>query len=85
MTGFVINLEPYWTHVPKKFDEISSSQSRHVPTDGFLGFEKSYFGGLMAPENRPSQKETIVFQPSIFRAYVSFREGNCLTFLTLKF
>ncbi len=38
-------------------------------------------GGLFfAPENRPSQKETIVFQPSIFRAYVSFREGNCLTF-----
>ena len=29
-----------------------------------------------APENRPSQKETIVFQPSIFRCYVSFREGN---------
>ena len=30
----------------------------------------------MAPENRPSQKEGIVFQPSIFRCYVSFREGN---------
>ncbi len=28
------------------------------------------------PENRPSQKETIVFQPSIFRCYVSFRECN---------
>ena len=27
------------------------------------------------PENRPSQKETIVFQPSISRCYVSFREG----------
>ena len=27
------------------------------------------------PENRPSQKETIVFQPSISRGYVSFREG----------
>ena len=26
-----------------------------------------------APENRPSQKETIVFQPSIFRCYVSFQ------------
>ena len=23
-----------------------------------------------------TQKETIVFQPSIFRGYVSFREGN---------
>ena len=29
----------------------------------------------IAAENRPSQKETIVFQPSIFRGYVSFREG----------
>ena len=29
----------------------------------------------IAPENRPSQKE-IVFHPSIFRCYVSFREGN---------
>ena len=28
-----------------------------------------------APENSPSQKETIVFQSSIFRCYVSFREG----------
>ena len=27
----------------------------------------------IAPENGPSQKETIVFQPSIFRCYVSFR------------
>ena len=32
-----------------------------------------------APENRPSQKETIVFQPSIFRCYVSLREGNPLS------
>ena len=30
----------------------------------------------IAPENRPSQKETIVFQPSIFSCYVSFREGT---------
>ena len=30
----------------------------------------------IAPENRHSQKETIVFQPSIFRCYVSFREGS---------
>ena len=30
-----------------------------------------------APENRPSQKETILFQPSIFRCEnVSFREGS---------
>ena len=28
-----------------------------------------------APENGPSQKETIAFQPSIFGCYVSFREG----------
>ena len=30
----------------------------------------------IAPENRPSQKETIVFQPSIFRSYVRFGEGS---------
>ena len=31
-----------------------------------------------APENRPSQEETIVFQPSILGAFaVSFREGSC--------
>ena len=30
----------------------------------------------IAPENRPSQKEpTVVFQPSMFRCHVSFREG----------
>ena len=29
----------------------------------------------IAPENRPSQKETIVFQLSICRGYVCFREG----------
>ena len=27
------------------------------------------------PENRPSQKERIVFQPFLFRGYVSFSEG----------
>ena len=30
----------------------------------------------VAPENGPSQKETSVFQPSILRGYVSFREGT---------
>ena len=30
----------------------------------------------MFGENRPPQKETIVFQPSIFRGYASFREGT---------
>ena len=29
-----------------------------------------------APENRVSQKETIIFQPFIFRGYVGFREGK---------
>ena len=32
----------------------------------------------VAPESRPSQKERIVFQPSIFRCDVSFREGTLL-------
>ena len=32
----------------------------------------------IAPENRPSQKESSI--PSIFRYYVSFREGICCKF-----
>ena len=39
----------------------------------------------IAPENRPSQKETIVFQPSIFRGYVSFRECNKQQISSLSF
>jgi len=30
----------------------------------------------IASENRPSPKERIVFQPSIFSCYVGFREGS---------
>ena len=30
---------------------------------------------LFAPENRPTQKKTIVFQPSIFRCHVRFQGG----------
>ena len=29
----------------------------------------------IAPENRPGPNRKVVFQPSIFRCYVSFREG----------
>ena len=32
----------------------------------------------IAPENGPGPKRKIIFQPSIFRGYVSFREGNFL-------
>ena len=30
----------------------------------------------IAPENRPGPKRKLIFQPSIFRCYVSFREGT---------
>ena len=50
------------------------------PFKGLLGGDRIQIHSLKltanAPENRPSEKETIVFQPSIFRCYVSFREGN---------
>ena len=36
-----------------------------------------------AHENRVSQRETIIFQPSILRCYVSFRDGNL--FLVMLF
>ena len=29
----------------------------------------------MTPENTPGPKRKVIFQPSIFRGYVSFREG----------
>ena len=29
----------------------------------------------IAPETRPSQNRKLIFQPSVFRRYVSFREG----------
>ncbi len=32
----------------------------------------------IAPENRPKPNRKVVFQPSIFRGYVSFREGKTL-------
>ena len=35
-----------------------------------------------APENRPKPNRRVVFQPSIFRGYVSFREGNLFKFHT---
>ena len=34
----------------------------------------------IAPENRPSQKERLVFQPFIFRCYISFRACVCLQY-----
>ena len=30
----------------------------------------------VAPENKQGPKRKVIFQPSIFRGYVSFREGN---------
>ena len=39
----------------------------------------------IAPENRPSQKETVVFQPSIFRCeHVSFQGGKFLLSLLVE-
>ena len=35
------------------------------------------------PEKKPSQKETIVFQPLFFMCYVCFREGTKIYFLQL--
>ena len=40
------------------------------------GFTPRKTNSHFAPENGPSQKETIVFQPSIFRGDVTLREGN---------
>ena len=49
------------------------SVKNHQPKANRSTLPKTNIG----PENRPSQKETIVFQPSIFRGEnVSFRVGN---------
>ena len=37
----------------------------------------------IAPENRPKPKRKVVFQPSIFRGHVSFREGMHFFFLLI--
>ena len=50
-----------------------------IPVSRPLGASQvvqDFFLSTVAPENRPSQKKTIVFQPSIFRRYVSFMEGK---------
>ena len=52
----------------------------HLPTANFQSHDplkKNTYHSVKqtakAPENRPSQKETIVFQPSMFGCHVSFR------------
>ena len=60
---FIGNLATHW-----------HSQSAFVFSPGEL--QNTLPKTNIAPENTPSQKETIVFQPSIFRGYVSFREGT---------
>ena len=58
-------------------------QCQRLRMSDFLGGIVFFVGGStlpktnIAPKNRPSQKETIVFQPSSFGGYVtvSFREG----------
>jgi len=35
-----------------------------------------FFPSTLAPENMPGPKRKLVFQPSIFRCYVSLREGT---------
>ena len=55
----------------------SASQENHVNMRPVLGgnLETLPETNIFAPENRPSQKENGVFQPSIFRCYVSLSEG----------
>ena len=36
----------------------------------------------IAPENRPKPKRQLVFQPSIFRCYVSVREGKISSYVS---
>ena len=44
---------------------------------GYVSFQEGTLPKTnIAPENCPSQKETMALQPSIFRCYVSFPEGN---------
>ena len=42
----------------------------------FLGVTLPETNIAIAPKNKPFLKERLVFQPSIFRCYVSFREGK---------
>ena len=65
--------------------EIANLQSSGQESGAIVGFRdfSNHWSWYLpspetniAPEIGPSQKETIVFQPSIFRCYVSFREGT---------
>ena len=51
--------------IPKGQPEIEKNKNWNAPPKTNI-----------APENRISQKETIVFEPSIFRGYVTFMEGT---------
>ena len=51
-----------------------SFSSSTFTADGWL-LKEGYTLTAKAPENRPGPKRKLVFQPSIFRCYVSFREG----------
>ena len=49
---------------------VDSSTSRRFSWENYITLPKFN----IAPENLPSQKERIVFQPSFFRGYVKLRE-----------
>ena len=72
-----------WQGPPQRSQEVSQKRYFETTSDFPL---KSWHGNiLVAPENRPKpKKETIVFQLSILRCYVSFREGMNLLFLWLN-
>ena len=59
-----------------RFEDVSP-----VSPDGIS--ERSYIWCFLetniAPEIGPSQKEKFIFQTSMFRSYVSFREGICIS------
>ena len=62
--------------ITKPSRELHSSVTFRLEVGGWKNGEVTLPETNIAPENRPSQKETIVFQTSIFRGYVSFREGT---------
>ena len=71
-----VNFTPPFFHTQQSFSKNHWPMHRLYKT---FWWKKCFWwknGPANAPENRPKPNRKVVFQPSIFRGYVSFREGT---------
>ena len=87
MAPFSIHLEPLGGSRYKYLKLPSRDWDGNPPNEN-VGIHASLMLGTlpetnMAPEDRPGPKRKLIFQPSIFRCYFSFREGSLVGVLKL--